>query len=115
MHTGSPQRGDLVAIEVRLEVDGQVLLDTRQRGRAIALVYGSRPLSGGLTRGIEEGIANMRTGGKRVLVVPPALGYGSEGAILTPNPKKPEQTVRVPPDAELRYEVELMRVSIAPA
>lgn len=54
-------------------------------------------------------------GGKRTVVVPPALAYGEEGAVLTPNPKKPDDVVRIPPGATLVYTVELTRVSIAPS
>jgi len=38
----------------------------------------------------------MRVGGKRVLEIPPSLGYGSEGA------------GDIPPNAKLRFEVEVM-------
>ena len=49
------------------------------------------------------------------MVVPPSLAYGEEGAVLTPNPKKPDDVVRIPPGATLVYTVELTRVSIAPS
>ncbi|KAJ4827129.1 hypothetical protein Tsubulata_045686, partial [Turnera subulata] len=45
------------------------------------------------------GIDGMRVGGKRRLVVPPSMGYGSEG-----------DGKSVPPNSWLVYEVELIKV-----
>ena len=50
-------------------------------------------------RAWEEGLLGMRVGGKRRLVVPPALGYGARGAGDT-----------IPPDAVLVFEMEVMSV-----
>ena len=49
-------------------------------------------------RGFEEGVRGMREGGRRKLVVPPALAYGRAG--MGP----------VPPNAVLVFDVELVRV-----
>ena len=50
-----------MAVQLRLVVDGQTVLDTAARGRPLAFIYGSRP-SGGVTRGLEEGLATMSAG-----------------------------------------------------
>ena len=58
------------------------------------------PLGAGMViRGWDEGVAGMKEGGKRVLYIPAALGYGSRGAGNV-----------IPPNANLIFEVELFNV-----
>jgi peptidylprolyl isomerase len=65
---------------------------------------GAKPLDFKLGRrkviqGWDEGIAGMKEGGKRKLIVPPDLGYGADGFPPV-----------IPPNAELHFEVELLKV-----
>lgn len=54
---------------------------------------------GQVIRGWDQGVNGMKVGGRRKLVIPPELGYGSQGAGKV-----------IPPNATLTFEVKLLKV-----
>lgn len=56
--------------------------------------------AGEVIKGWDEGVAGMKVGGTRTLTIPPAMGYGDQGAGGV-----------IPPGATLYFEVELVAVN----
>ena len=75
--------------------DGTKFDSSRDRGKPFSFHLGV----GRVIKGWDEGVAGMKVGGKRTLVIPANLGYGTRGV---PN--------LIPPNAELRFEVELLSI-----
>jgi len=76
--------------------DGTVFDNSYDRGQPLEFVLGA----GQLIQGWELGLVGMKEGGKRKLVVPASLGYGSRGAGGV-----------IPPNVTLLFEIELVSVT----
>lgn len=56
--------------------------------------------AGHVIPGWDKGVAGMKVGGERTLIIPPDLGYGAEGTPGGP----------IPPNATLIFDVQLLKV-----
>ena len=91
-----PKTGDSVRVHYTgwLE-NGKKFDSSHDRREPLVFAVGR----GQVIKGWDEGVGSMKVGGKRKLVIPAGLGYGSQGAGGV-----------IPPNATLIFEVELLGV-----
>jgi len=100
LHVGSgaaAKAGDNVRVHyVGKLTDGTTFDSSRDRGQPFDFALGA----GQVIPGWDEGVVGMRVGGLRKLTVPPALGYGAQGA-----------GDKIPPNATLIFTIELLAIN----
>ena len=96
----APRRGQVAVVHYTgwLYVDGargKKFDSSVDKGKPFEFRVGQ----GDVIRGWDEGVLTMKTGGRRTLIIPPALGYGERGA-----------GTDIPANATLIFDVELIAV-----
>jgi FKBP-type peptidyl-prolyl cis-trans isomerase FkpA len=82
---------------VHVHYTGWLYNDGQQGAKFDSSVDRNDPFAFSLGAGMDEGVAGMKIGGKRTLIIPPQLGYGARGAGGV-----------IPPNATLKFDVELL-------
>ncbi len=92
----TPKKGQTVSVHYTGTLENGKKFDSSvDRGQPLEFLIGE----GKVIKGWDEGLASMKVGGKRKLIIPPALGYGVRGS--PPN---------IPPNSILLFDVELLGV-----
>jgi FKBP-type peptidyl-prolyl cis-trans isomerase len=88
--------GDTVTVHyIGAFLNGQTFDSSYQAGAPITFQLGA----GRVIPGFEQGIIGMRVGGRRLLVIPSSLAYGSQGSGV------------IPPNTPIQFQVDLVSIA----
>jgi len=92
----TPQKGQTVTVKYTGTLANGTVFDSSEKpgGKPLEFALGA----GKMIKGFDEGVATMKLGGKRKLIIPPKLGYGAM-------PKGD-----IPPNSTLFFDVELIKI-----
>jgi peptidylprolyl isomerase len=92
--------GDLVTVHYTGTLTNGTKFDSSvDKGQPYTFVLGT----GTVIQGWDQGLVGMKEGGRRQLVIPPSLGYGSQ------------DKGKIPPNSTLKFDVEMVKVESAGA
>jgi FKBP-type peptidyl-prolyl cis-trans isomerase len=90
------QKGQTVSVHYTgWLADGTKFDSSLDRGQPLSFVLGA----GQMIPGFDEGVAGMKVGGERRLILPPGLAYGAQG-----------RPPKIPANSELTFDVQLVSV-----
>jgi peptidylprolyl isomerase len=78
---------------------GKEIYNSRRERESVSFVVGTDRVM----QGWSDGVIGMKPGGKRLLMLPPALGYGSKGVEGV-----------IPPDARMIFVIDVMSIEKSP-
>jgi hypothetical protein len=90
------KKGDSVTVNYTGWLTNGTMFDSSIGRQPFPFVVGA----GNVIAGWDNGLVGMQVGGKRILVIPPAMGYGAQGAAPV-----------IPPNAVLVFEVDLLTIN----
>lgn len=95
----SPSPGDTLTVHYTLTIDGfdgKTIDSSRDRNHPFSYRFDK----GQVIKGWDLGIASMKVGGRRRLVIPPEFGYGARGAGNV-----------IPPNTTLYFDIQFIKVN----